>query len=86
MSVSKAAIMSRSITKDGFPTSAAISVLLQILISRDGGKKKKTTKKIPKNQNHSETFVINYILKMWALWLFFSPNSDGKKADLNLLY
>lgn len=63
--------MSRSITKDGFPTSAAISVLLQILISRDG---KKTTQK----QNLSETFVINYILKIWAVWLF-SPNSRQKK-------
>lgn len=71
MSVSKAAIMSRSITKDGFPTSATVSVLLQILISRDG---KKTTQK----QNLSETFVLNYILKIWALWLF-SSNSDRKK-------
>jgi len=32
--MSKTAIMSRSITKDGFPTSDTISVLLQILMSR----------------------------------------------------
>lgn len=70
--------MSRSITKDGFPTSATISVLLQILIRRDG-KKKTKSKKNHQKQNHSETFVINYILKIWALWLFFPPNSDRKK-------